>query len=62
MYYKKKFQIIKSTYNSCFFNIFCLLKIIKIQTINILILAYYNFANKNENIVQNVKIMIKNWK
>ena len=60
MYYKKKFQIIKSIYNSYFFNVFCLLKIIKIQTINILILAYYIFANKNENMVQNVKIMIKN--
>lgn len=62
LYHKKKLGIIEFIYNLCLFYKFDLLEIVKMQTNNILILANNNFTNNKENIIKEVKIIIKDYK
>ena len=59
MYYKKKLRIIELTYDFCFFYRSGLLKIVKMQIDNILILANNNFASIKEKTIKNLNIMTK---
>lgn len=62
MYYKEKYRITKSIYNLYVFYKSDLLKIIKIEINNTLILINNNFVNNKKIIIKVVKIMIKNCK
>lgn len=62
MYYKKKLGRTKFIYNTCFFFRYELLKIVRIQIDNILILANNNFASIEKKYIKYVKIITKNRK
>lgn len=62
MHYKKKLRIIKSIYNLYFIWNFDLLKMIKIQTNDKLILIDNIFASNKKETIKIAKIMIKNCK
>ena len=62
MYYKEKLGMIKSTYNPCLLFRFELLRIMGMQTNDILILADNNFADIKKVIIKSAKIMTKNRK
>lgn len=62
LYYKEKFKIIESTYNSCLFYRSDILEIVRMQTNNTLILANNIFASKKKEVIKAIKIITKNCK
>ena len=58
-HYKNKLEMKKSIYNLCHFYSSGLFVIIRMQTDDIFILAYNDFARKKEALIQIAKIMTK---